>query len=124
MPGERKLTSYQAGHEASRRSLFPDLPDGYRRGRAEHVAFVDIGLVVCEGCGAVVGDTDVHNTWHSNLARISKSAQRADAMTTPLGADLKLHGKAPVPDLMQALEDSIEKAKAARTRRREAPDAG
>lgn len=88
MAGER--TPYQEGAESSRRQLFPPLPDGYRRGRAEHTAFVDIGLVVCEFCGAAVGDTAAHDQWHENLGLISRRAQRADVMTRPLGGGLRL----------------------------------
>lgn len=111
------MTEFQEGHERARAALFPELPDGYRRGRAQHTAFVDIGLVVCEGCGAVVGDTEVHDTWHSNLARISTSAQRADAMTSPIGSGVKsVEHPAVVDHLMDALMDSVEKAKAQRKR--------
>ena len=111
------MSEFNEGREHARQALFPPLPDGYRRGRAEHTAFVDIGLVVCEGCGAVVGDTEVHDTWHSNLARISTSAQRADAMTSPIGPGVKIVEQPAAVDLMQALQDSIEKAKAERKRR-------
>ena len=110
------MTEFQEGHEHARSALFPELPDGYRRGRAQHTAFVDIGLVVCVGCGAVVGDTEVHDTWHSNLARISTSAQRADAMTQPIGPGVTPTEDSKVVDLMAALEASVAQAKAARKR--------
>ena len=87
------------------------------RGRAQHTAFVDIGLVVCEGCGAVVGDTEVHDTWHTNLARVSTSAQRAVAMTQPIGSGVKIVEQPAVVDLMDALQASVDKAKAERNAR-------
>ena len=111
------MTEFQEGHEHARSALFPDLPDGYRRGRAQHTAFVDIGLVVCEGCGAVVGDTEVHDTWHTNLARVSTSAQRADAMTSPIGPGPKSVEQLAMVDLADALMDSVKKAKAERKAR-------
>ena len=111
------MTEFQEGHEHARSALFPDLPDGYRRGRAQHTAFVDIGLVVCEGCGAVVGDTEVHDTWHTNLARVSTSAQRAVAMTQPIGSGVKIVEQPAVVDLMDALQASVDKAKAERKAR-------
>lgn len=122
MPGDR-ATQFQEGYEHARAALFPPPPDGYRRGRAEHTAFVDIGLIVCEACGAVVGDVEVHDAWHTRFGVTAMQAHRADAMTSPIGGKPDLT-PSPVVDLMQALQDSVDKAKAERRRAGEDTNAG
>ena len=79
------MTPFQEGQAQARRELFPPPSSGYRRGRAEHTAFVDIGLVVCEVCGAVVGDTDLHTEWHAAEGAVARAAHRSDVMTRPIG---------------------------------------
>lgn len=41
--------------------------------------------IVCTGCGAVVGDTELHDKFHEALQRTASEADRASAWTTPLG---------------------------------------
>lgn len=83
------MTAYQDGQAQVRKELFPPPPAGYKRGRTEHTAFVDIGLICCLVCGAVVADTELHNEWHvattRAIVRISQAADRADVMTSVIG---------------------------------------
>jgi hypothetical protein len=38
----------------------------------------------CEGCGALVGDTKVHDAWHEYQGRVAKDANYASSLMTPL----------------------------------------
>ena len=81
----KKPTDYQAGMAAASSAGNPEIPDGYKRGRIYGAAFVHLPAVVCEHCGAVVGDTKIHDAWHANLGRSARAAYRADAMTSVIG---------------------------------------
>lgn len=81
----KKLTPFQEGQEQTRRELWPDLPDGYRRGTIAGPSFVHISPPVCVMCGAVVGDTDQHDAFHTQLAAAAWQAEQASVMTNVIG---------------------------------------
>lgn len=45
----------------------------------------------CAGCGALVGDRDLHDAWHENLGRVAQQADHADIMTRPIGGGGSFH---------------------------------
>ena len=85
MASEAKRTPYVEGMEHVRTALWPDLPDGYRRGSITGTGFMHVPAPTCEVCGAVVADTDVHDVWHQSLGKTAAMAFRSDAMTTVIG---------------------------------------
>lgn len=42
--------------------------------------------IICKGCGAVVGDTELHDKFHEGLARVASQASSADMWTRPIGS--------------------------------------
>ena len=78
-------TPFQEGMEHVRQELWPDLPDGYRRSGISGTGFVHVPATVCDRCGSVVVDVDLHDAWHGTLGAVAANAYRADVMTSVIG---------------------------------------
>lgn len=118
-----KRSPFQDGQEHTRTELWPDLPEGYRRGNISGTGYIHITAPCCVMCGAFVGDVEKHDLFHDQLAVAAHQADQASAMTNVIGppASFVEPDRPQVVDLMAALEQSVAAAKEARKRHPQPP---
>lgn len=46
----------------------------------------EMEMLYCENCGALIFDTDAHDSWHNGYSEVASSARHADMMIRPLGS--------------------------------------